>query len=112
MSQARNLLLAGLCVAALAACVEPIGAMGDEYGGDYPPDAYIATTQPVYFEGRAAYWWGNHWYYRDGGGWHGWARPPAALQEHRAAPVRQFYERGHATYRAPTYHSAPAARHR
>ena len=44
-------------------------AVGPEYPGgdygDYPPDAYIATTDPVYFEGHASYWYGGRWYYRE-----------------------------------------------
>jgi hypothetical protein len=111
-----KLLRGAVCLAVLAACVEPVGMVGDEYVGDYPPDTYIATTAPVYVEGRPAYWWGNHWYYHDGGRWHGWAREPGQLREyreHRPEPVRQFYERGHATYRAaPAYHPAPGGRHR
>jgi hypothetical protein len=114
-----RLLLGALCLAAITACVGEVGVYGDEYVGDYPPDGYIATTAQVYFEGRPCYWYGNHWYYRDGGRWRGWAREPVGLQgwrEHHAAPVRQFYERGHATYRAapPVYRAAPApaGRHR
>jgi hypothetical protein len=30
-----------------------------------PPPEYIATTEPVYFEGHASYWYGNHWVWRD-----------------------------------------------
>ena len=64
------------------------------YYDDYPPDAYIATTEPVYFEGRAAYWYGGRWYYRDGGRWGHYDREPPALYQRRmqAPPVRRTYE--------------------
>ena len=67
---------------------------------DYPPDAYIATTDPVYFDGRASYWYGGRWYYRDGARWNYYHAEPAELARHRAfgPPVRRTYEhyQGHA----------------
>jgi hypothetical protein len=46
---------------------------------DYPPPEYIATVEPVYYENRATYWYGNHWYYRDYLGWHYYNSEPAFL---------------------------------
>jgi hypothetical protein len=62
---------------------------------DYPPDAYVVTTEPVYFEGRATYWYGGRWYYRDGGRWGHYEREPRVLYERRreAPPERHTYER-------------------
>jgi hypothetical protein len=63
------------------------------YYGDYPPDAYIATTQPVYVDGRASYWYGNRWVYRDGGRWNHYDRgAPAVRGRVYSAPVRRVYE--------------------
>ena len=61
---------------------------------DYPSDAYIATTEPFYYEGHASYWYGGRWYYRDGNHWGHYDREPAALQQHRmqAPPARHQYE--------------------
>lgn len=61
---------------------------------DYPPDGYIATTEPVYFEGRPAYWYGNRWYYRDGGRWSYYHSEPRELYGRRvpAAPPQRVYE--------------------
>lgn len=75
-------------LAATPGCVPIIGY------GDYPPDGYIATTEPVYFEGRPAYWYGNQWYYREGGRWNHYDREPAALYQRRmqGPPVRHTYE--------------------
>jgi hypothetical protein len=60
-----------------------------------PPPEYIATTEPVYYEGHAAYWYGNHWAWRDEhGAWNHYDHEPAALAERRthAAPVRRSWE--------------------
>jgi len=74
------------------------------YGDDYPPDAYIATTAPVYYDGNPTYWYGGRWYYRDGGRWNHYDREPGGLRERRigAAPARRVYERpwGHASVHA------------
>jgi hypothetical protein len=85
-------------VAASTACTWGVGvgypAAPGAYYDDYPPDAYIATTEPVYFEGHAAYWYGNRWYYRDGARWSHYDREPPVLYQRRmqAPPVRRTYE--------------------
>jgi hypothetical protein len=84
------------CAWAATGCGVEVGAeYPGTYAGDYPPDGYIATTEPVYFDGHPAYWWGNRWYYRDGGGWRHYDREPPALAERRmhAPPVRRTYAR-------------------
>ena len=61
-----------------------------------PPPEVIATTEPVYYEGHAAYWYANHWFWRDPHGvWNHYDREPAFLANRRAhfAPVRVHYER-------------------
>jgi hypothetical protein len=81
------------------------------YGGygetdDYPPADYIATTAPVYYEGRPAYHYHDHWYYRDRarGGWASYHREPRELERRRvveaprahgyaAPPARRYYGR-------------------
>ncbi|HET9989444.1 MAG TPA: hypothetical protein VFQ65_13025 [Kofleriaceae bacterium] len=52
--------------------------------GIAPPSAYIATTQPEYFEGRPVYWYNNNWYYRDHGRWSYYRSEPRYLRERRA----------------------------
>ncbi len=83
-------------VAGPSACDAGVGvsAYPAGYYGDYPPDGYVATTEPVYFEGRASYWYGNRWYYRDGGRWGHYDREPAGLYQRRSqgAFVRRSYE--------------------
>jgi len=67
--------------------------------GYYPSDAYIATGQPVYYEGHASYWYNGHWAYRDGGRWNYYRSEPGYLAQRRggiAAP-RRVYERPAAT---------------
>jgi hypothetical protein len=64
------------------------------YDDGYPSDAYIATTEPVYFEGRPTYWYGGRWNYRDGGRWNHYDREPVALGQRRvqSAPRQRMYE--------------------
>lgn len=93
---------------ATAGCGVEMGASFPGVAVDtYPPDGYIATTEPVYYEGRATYWYGGSWYYRNGNSWSHYDREPAALQQRRmqAAPVRRSYSprvvaSGHAEVRA------------
>jgi hypothetical protein len=74
--------------------VDPGYPGGGGIYSDYPPDAYVATTEPFYFDGRASYWYGNRWYYRQGGGWGHYDREPAGLRQQRMAgqPRRRMYE--------------------
>ena len=91
---------------ATAACGLDVGVEypNGVYDTGYPPDAYIATTEPVDFDGHASYWYGGRWYYRNGGGWGHYDKEPAALRQRRtqAAPARRTYERsgGHPAGRA------------
>jgi hypothetical protein len=93
----RTMLLAVALSAAAVGCGVEAGAdyPVNDYGGGYPPDGYIATTEPVYYGGYATYWYGGSWYYRDGGGrWGHYDREPAALAQRRmqGGPVRRRYE--------------------
>ncbi|HEX3775144.1 MAG TPA: hypothetical protein VHV51_11810 [Polyangiaceae bacterium] len=117
MSQQRNsphakvafaCLLGALALASSACSVGvDAGYPAGDYD-DYPSDAYIATTEPVYFNGRATYWYNNHWYYRDGNRWSHYDQEPPALASRRAAspPARRTYERPAASHVA----ARPAAR--
>jgi hypothetical protein len=76
------------------------GCYGEEDGpADYPPAAYVATASPVYYEGHPAYWYGNRWYYRNGGGWGYYRSEPRYLNEYRGRAgvrvggPRRMYER-------------------
>jgi hypothetical protein len=69
-------------------------------GGQWapPPPEYIATTEPVYYEGHAAYWYNNHWYWRDAGGnWGHYDQEPAFLADRRmhSPPERHEFARDH-----------------
>jgi hypothetical protein len=84
----------GVALASTTGCGVEIGAAYPGGGDDYPPDSYIATTTPVYYEGHASYWYGGRWYYRDGNHWNHYDREPAALYQRRqqAPPARRTYE--------------------
>ena len=114
-----NMLRRTACVFALVSSVVATAGCGVEMGASfpgvavdtYPPDGYIATTEPVYYEGRATYWYGGNWYYRNGNSWNHYDREPPALQQRRmqAAPVRCSYAprvaaSGHAEVRAGARH--------
>jgi hypothetical protein len=63
--------------------------------GDYPPDAYIATTEPFYYNGYPSYWYGGRWYFRGGDGrWGHYNHEPSGLYSRRmqSAPARHVYE--------------------
>jgi hypothetical protein len=64
------------------------------YVGDYPPDVYIATTVPYYFNGYPTYYYGGRWYYREGARWRYYQREPEALRRSRmeAMPMRRNFE--------------------
>jgi hypothetical protein len=92
----------GAALASTAGCAVEAGAAFPGGGDDYPPDSFIATTTPVYYEGHASYWYGGRWYYRDGSHWSHYDREPAALYQRRsqAPPARRTYEaRGRAVAR-------------
>ena len=88
------------CGLALGAMVGASAGCELEEGPAYPvvvndrcvSDEYIATTEPVYYEGRASYWCGGVWYYRDGGRWGHYDREPPGLRGRRMEPVRRNYE--------------------
>jgi hypothetical protein len=87
-----------LYVGAVAACLASTPAMAQISVDFYPPAAFVATSRPVYYQGRPTYWYGNRWYYRDGRNWHSYRDEPRALHNYRGQhePYRQFYGRTHA----------------
>jgi hypothetical protein len=60
-----------------------------------PPAAFIATSRPVYYAGRATYWYGGRWYYREGRSWQAYRDEPRYLRESRVVvvPSRKHYEK-------------------
>ena len=88
----------GAMTIATAGCGEGVVAdYPSGYYADSPPDEYIATAEPVYYDGTPAYWYGGFWYYRGAGGrWSHYGREPGALYQHRmqSPPGRRVYERG------------------
>jgi len=91
-----------LCVVLFTGCWlgPPVrGGVGVDVDVDlYPPAWFLATAIPFYFDGHPSYWYGNQWYYRDGGGggWRSYASEPGALHSARMSRGvgRQFYGRG------------------
>ncbi len=86
--------LLGAAAVLAAGCEVGLATYPDAYYYDYPPPDYVATAAPVYFEGHAAYWYHDHWYYRAGGRWESYRHEPRVLAEHRARygpPMRRNY---------------------
>ncbi len=84
-----------VALASFGFCVAASGRAAAQPEPPPPPAAVIATVEPVYYEGHAAYWYGGHWSWRDPHGWHTYHEEPAYLRDHRAhgAPPRHHYER-------------------
>jgi uncharacterized membrane protein YgcG len=85
-----------LAVSALAVvCVTGLSpqAAQAEVVVSFPSAAFLATVEPVYYEGHAAYWYMNRWRYRDGQGWHSYGAEPPYLMNRRfhSAPGRWYY---------------------
>ena len=94
----RALLKMLLCVGLIAAsCLFCLPARAQVEVEFFPPAEFIATSAPVYHEGRAAYWYRNRWYYREGRAWRYYHEEPPFLREHRfrREPMRHFYGRAH-----------------
>jgi hypothetical protein len=49
----------------------------------YPSHAYVASYEPIYYNGYAHYLYNDRWYYRDHGSWRGYEHEPAALRGRR-----------------------------
>jgi len=75
----------------LTGCVAEAGPAYYPDTGYYPPPGYVATAAPIYYEGRPVYWYGNRWYYRNGGGWGYYRSEPPYLSARRGyAPARPY----------------------
>jgi hypothetical protein len=88
-----------LCATVTMACGCAVEAYPASYPGDdggYPPADFIATAEPVYYDGHATYWYNNHWVYRDGNRWGSYRQEPRELAQRRAQqgePPRTNYAR-------------------
>jgi hypothetical protein len=64
------------------------GCAAEVYGDAayYPDDSFVATADPVYFDGQANYYYGDRWYYRGSGGrWSSYGSEPSYLRAYRGA---------------------------
>ena len=95
----KGALLAGTLLLALASA--PVQAQQVQISL-FPPVTFRATNQPVYYEGRAAYWYGGRWYYQRGAEWEYDREEPLHLREYRSnrrLVPRPHYERRHRGFR-------------
>ena len=96
----RTILSKGLVIVSAVGALAAVSAIGSTAAAQWapPPPEYIATTEPVYYEGHAAYWYNNHWYWRDAGGnWGHYDQEPAFLADRRmhSPPERHEFARDH-----------------
>jgi hypothetical protein len=99
MTRITATLSKGFAIVAAAGALAAVSLVGTPAGAQWvpPPPEVIATTEPVYYEGHAAYWYGNQWSWRDAhGAWNHYDHEPPALAERRAhaAPGRRSWEHG------------------
>ena len=92
--------IAPLVIVTALGALGAVGLVGSTADAQWipPPPEYVATTEPVYYEGRAAYWYNNHWYWHDEhGAWNHYDAEPRFLADHRARfqPVRRSWEHPH-----------------
>lgn len=97
-----TMLKGALCAGAVAACLGAAPAQAAQVEIQIgPPRWYVATTRPVYHEGRASYWYGNRWHYREGRNWRTYREEPPYLRQHRQRrhddrqADRHYYGRDH-----------------
>ena len=98
MTRALSTMLKGvLCGGLIAACLAPAPAQAQIEVRIHPPAWYVATTTPVYYEGRPAYWYRDRWYYRQGRQWRDYREEPSYLRGHRERQERNrhYYGRNH-----------------
>jgi hypothetical protein len=96
MTSLKGALLVGTIAGAVTLCLSTRPARAQIV--IIPPSGCVATMSPVYYEGNAAYWCGDSWYYRNGGGWGRYGTEPGYLRSYRGshAAGREFYGRGRA----------------
>jgi len=90
-----KLLKGALAAGAVAACLASAPAQAQVQVTISPPAWFIATNRPVYYEGHAAYWYGNQWHYRQGRSWQTYREEPRFLrdQRERRPDSRHYYGR-------------------
>jgi hypothetical protein len=77
----------------VVAAVMSAGAGTAHADTDGPDPAFLATTEPIYYEHHATYFWHHQWRWHDTSGWHAYDNEPALLADRRrsAPPVRWSY---------------------
>jgi hypothetical protein len=86
----------------LLSLVVPICAAGALFSADAdaqyrpappaPPYPYVASYEPVYYNGYAHYWYRDRWYYRDrAGAWRWYEHEPEYLRGHRGEWERHHH---------------------
>ncbi len=99
----------------IAAVVGVLGVAGIAAAQDVPPPppppTFVATVDPVYYNGQPTYWYQNHWYWRDAGGrWSYYRDEPGFLRDHRMHPPERHYDEHRGWPRRPPRRAGAALR--
>lgn len=69
--------------AAAAITFAPSTASAQEYYVSVVPPSYIASTEPVYWNGRPHYYYNGYWMYREGARWRYYRTEPRYFVDYR-----------------------------
>ncbi len=91
----KKSLLTAIASAGVVAAISlaPSTAHAQEVWVGGVPTVYVAQTEPVYYGGRAHYWYNGHWVYRDGAAWRYYRAEPVYFHDYRYR-----YPQGHWYY--------------
>jgi hypothetical protein len=98
MNRSIATLSKGLVIATAAGALAAISLLADRAEAQWvpPPSEVIATSEPVWYEGHAHYWYGGHWYWRDEhGGWQHYDHEPAYFAQRHGREVVRHEWGGH-----------------
>jgi hypothetical protein len=85
----RSILWLAACVAVPFFSVTAYSTVAEAQIG--PPTTYVASYEPVYYNGLAHYLYRGHWFYRDHGAWRGYDREPGFLHDRRGEWARHWH---------------------
>ena len=66
-----------------AICLTPSTASAQEVWVGGVPSVYIASREPVYWNGRPHYWYNGYWMYREGAAWRYYRNEPGYFRDWR-----------------------------
>jgi hypothetical protein len=93
-----------VAVSAMAGCYATAEPPAVDYADTTSAPVDIDTYPSVVYGGQPVYFYGDHWWYRDGARWSYYRDEPAELHAQRDVVVRQARARGRVVRKAPAVH--------